>query len=77
MEGAPQFKEQPRGPFAKRKWFNQIVVFCRAMALMKVKGGKIVYGDNGPIIEIGGAGNIVTFDVWRNGVLTTQEVLTP
>ena len=68
MEGAPLFKEQPKGPFARRKWFNQIVVFCKSLALMEVKGGgKFIYGDNKVILDLTAQGGDIPVTLCRNG----------
>lgn len=76
MIGAPEFKQQPSGPFVWRKWYNQIVTFCNALARMEIKGGgKIVYGENKVIIDLSNdAVGDVTFDVWENGVLVNYDI---
>jgi len=53
MEGAPKLIEQPSGPFAKRKWFNQLVVCMNALLQSNDKnGGRIVFGENGVIYDL-------------------------
>jgi hypothetical protein len=55
MEGAPEFKQQPNGPFVWRKWYNLLVVAVNSLLKMEVKGGgKFVYGENKVILDLTG-----------------------